>query len=225
MIAAPSLWWGSEWPAASALPEPARGCLSPSKARSGSCPWLATPSLRTFFSQHTELLWVELHPQRNDTLKPYPPATVKVTALGDRSLCRWSPGEVSRVGPDPTRLVSLKNGDRWREGQTRTEGRWGEDGGATTEAETGVMRLQAKDTEDCWEGFSSRAGRGHGYLGNLTLDSQPPELRDDAFLLFQASQATVLGYSSRRKPLGQHRVTQSTLTSPALPAATHRRSW
>ena len=152
MIAASSLWRGSEWPAASVLPAPARGCLSPSKARSGSCPWLATPSLHSFFSQHAELLWVELHPQRNDTLKPYPPATVKVTALGDRSLCRWSAGEVSRVGPDPTRLVSLQNGDRWREGQTRTEGRWGEDGNTTTEAETGVMRLRAKDTEDGREG-------------------------------------------------------------------------
>lgn len=75
------------------------------------------------------------------------------------------------------------------------------------------------------EGFSSRAGRGNGYLRNLTSDFQPPELRDNTFLLFQATQATVLGYSSQGEPLSQHRVTQSMLTSPASPAATHRRSW
>lgn len=84
---------------------------------------------------------------RKDTLKPSPQATVKVTALGDRSLCRWSLGEVIRVGPDPTRLVSLQSGDTWTEGQTRTEGRRQDHRGRD-----GAMRLRATDTEDCREG-------------------------------------------------------------------------
>ena len=67
------------------------------------------------------------------------------------------------------------------------------------------------------EGFSSRAGRGKGYLGNLTLDLQPPELRDDTFLLFQATQVTVICYSSWREPSRRSRVT--VCTDLSLPPA------
>ena len=93
-------------------------CPSPSKGRSRSCPWLATPSLCSFFSQHTELLWVEkryadaLPPGNCERDRPWRQASLQMER-------RW----VIRVGPDPTRLVSLQNGDTWTEGQTCTEGR------------------------------------------------------------------------------------------------------
>lgn len=89
--------------------------------------------------------------------------------------------------------------------------------GRTTEAETERCVYEPRTPRTAGrgkEGFSSRAGRANGYLGSSTLDFQPPELRDDTFLLFQATQVTVICYRSWRDPSRRSRVTQSALTSP-----------
>ena len=84
---------------------------------------------------------------RKDMLMPSPQATVNVTALGDRHLCRWSAGGSSGWVLIQHDWCPCKMGTRGQRGRHAQR-----EDGTTTEAGTGAMRLRAKDTEDCWEG-------------------------------------------------------------------------